>query len=135
MKKSIALVMAMVFVLALAGCGGGGDSAGAQVGDWKMISMEQGGVSTDLSQLEAVGITGMLKLTDDKKATLEIAGQTLSGTWEAKGDNGVALTFEFEGESSTAEGTITDGKLTLEQDGEKMVFEKSTGTDASPATT
>lgn len=131
MKKSIALVMAMMFVFVLAGCGGGGSKESAQVGSWKLVSFETGGQSTDLSQLEQMGMTGILTLTEDKKASLDLFGETMSGTWEADGDSGVALTFE----GTTQKGTIASGKMTLEQDGDKLVFEKTTDAPAasSPA--
>lgn len=121
MKKSIAIFMALAIVLCLAGCGGGSKDP-VQVGTWKMVSMVQGGVTVNATQLETLGVTGTLILTADKKASMDIAGivSVTDGTWEAKGDTGVTITFE--GESQDA--TIADGKLTIEQEGAKVVFEK-----------
>jgi hypothetical protein len=118
-------MLASVFALCLVLAGCGGDAAKNYVGDWKLTGMEENGEATsaeDLKLMEDMGLTITLSVKEDKSFLLNVMGEEMSGTWEAKSAS--EATFTVEGQSVPA--TLANGVLTLEQDGTKMMFEKGT---------
>lgn len=128
-KWTLACVLcATVFCLALAGCGGvGGQSAAKNfIGAWELSSMESEGESFgegDLAMLKGLGLNVTLSMSEDKSFALDFMGDDVSGTWEAKDANTVALNAE--GDLGAIEGKLADGKLTIEVEGDKIVFAKT----------
>jgi hypothetical protein len=123
--KKWVVMLASVFALCLVLAGCGGDAAKNYVGDWKLTGMEENGEATsaeDLKLMEDMGLTITLSVKDDKSFSLNVMGEEMSGTWEAKSAS--EATFTVEGQSVPA--TLANGVLTLEQDGTKMMFEKGT---------
>ena len=123
-KKWVAM-LASVFALCLVLAGCGGDPAKNYVGDWKLTGMEENGEATsaeDLKLMEDMCLTITLSVKEDKSFLLNVMGEEMSGTWEAKSAS--EATFTIEGQSVPA--TLANGVLTLEQDGTKMMFEKGT---------
>jgi hypothetical protein len=131
-KKWVAFV-ASVFALclALAGCAGGVGGSGGKdpsknyVGDWKLVGMEEDGEAysaDDIRLMQNMGMTVTLSVKEDKSFSLNVFGEELPGTWEAKSDS--AATFTVDGQSVPV--TLADDVLTLEQDGTKMMFERGT---------
>ena len=123
MGKLLALMLALVCVLGLTGCGGGKSKA---VGKYDLESMETGGMTINVQDmLDALGESGVemsveivLELKDDGSFTLD-ESQSEEGTWEEKSGK---ITLTSNGES--IEATLDGDTLTLEEDGEKMVFVK-----------
>lgn len=112
MKKKLALVLIglTVLVMALTACGG---KDSKYVGHWTATKAEYAGVTMDVEE-----IFGQfeLELESDGTAKATIKGQTEKGTWE-ESKNGVTLEGGLE--------LKADGdKLTVEQDGVLIIFEK-----------
>ncbi len=129
MKKRIAILLAVVCSLALCfalvGCGGGkGEDASKNfVGDWVLVGGEADGEVIDAEMVDMLNSFGMqvyLSLKDDGTATLVLFGEEMDGTWKAKDASTVTLTFD----GSSADSKLADNKLTLEVEGDKLIFEK-----------
>lgn len=124
MKKRIAVLMlvAVMVVLALAGCGGKKD-ASPVVGTWKATEVEAMGVNVKVDEyLEQMGMGDMkmeMSLTEDGRFGMDLMGQQVEGSWRY---NGSTLTLTAEGEDLSAE--CEDGKITIEESGVKIIFEK-----------
>ena len=124
MKKRVAVLMLAVVmtVRALAGCGGGKDSSPV-VGTWKATEVEAMGVNVKVSEyLEQMGMGDVkmeLSVKDDGKFSMDLMGQQAEGTWKYSGST---LTMTVDGSDAKAE--YKDGKLTMEESGAKIIFEK-----------
>lgn len=120
MKRTLAIVLAAVMLLALlAGCG----KADPNIGTYKLSG------AMGLTLEEFAGIAGMteeeaaemVQMELKAKGVMEITfdGETETGTWKAEGET---LTLEDAGETIT--GTIQDGVITIEIEGESMTLTK-----------
>ena len=106
-KKWVAM-LASVFALCLVLAGCGGDAAKNYVGDWKLTGMEENGEATsaeDLKLMEDMGLAITLSVKEDKSFSLNVMGEEMSGTWEAKSAS--EATFTVEGQSVPA--TLANG--------------------------
>ena len=128
MKKSLsALVVLVLCASMLAGCNGGGKDIAALSGKYIIASMDEGGITTDLAEMEGMFTLMGMKLEDamylEFKAggefDMAIFGESVSGTYETDGNT---ATLSIDGESIRA--SIDGDTVTLEQDGTKMVFKK-----------
>lgn len=130
MKKLIPIALLTLVValgLALAGCSGGqGDYSKNFQGSWKMTSMA-GASEDDMALMEAFGMSVVLELNEDKTASVDMMGEEVAGSWEAK--SATECTFTVEGDSAT--GTLNGEKLTLAIEGEEMTFEKISAEEAA----
>lgn len=140
MKKRIAVVLAAACALAmcfaLAGCGGGKseDASKNFVGDWVLVGGEANGEEIDQESIDLLDSLGMqiyLSLEDDGTATLMLFGEEMDGTWKAKDANTVTITFE----GDDGDFKLADNKLTLEVEGDKLIFEKGEISKASASGT
>ena len=123
MKKRVAIVLSVIMLaMSLAACGGGGSSASV-AGSYKATQMEADGEMINIAEYEAM--LGMkldfsLELKEDGKASMSMMGESRGdGEWK---QDGSTVTLTFEGESAQAE--YKNGKITLEMDGDKVIFEK-----------
>lgn len=119
MKKVVSLLLALVLVFALCACGKKEDP---KVGVYKAIEMSSDGMDL-LALMQGMGQefnaylvlnsdgTGSLDLGDEDKTELKWDDKTLSS---ADGSDPINYTFD-------------NGKITFEEDGTKMVFEKLSG--------
>ena len=149
MKKRIAVLLAAVcafaMCFALVGCGGGKseDVSKNFVGDWVLVGGQADGEEIDQESIDILNSLGMqiyLSLKDDGTSALVLFGEELNGTWKAKDASTVTITFDNDG----GDFKLADGKLTLEVEGDKLIFEKgeisksaasgTTGTGLSSAT-
>ena len=85
------------------------------VGTWTLVEVSEGGQSYDTSSLSLLGMTGTLELKDDKTGTMSIFGSSTNLTWDDKN-------LTVDGQATAY--SISGNKLTLENNGSKMVFEK-----------
>ena len=77
--------------------------------------------------MKAFGIYCYLDLQDEGKAEINLMGEPLEGTWEAKSASECSIAFE--GETITA--TLKGDLLSMEQDGEELSFKKLNDEDAA----
>lgn len=134
-KKGVIALVACVFALSLAlvGCGGGGNNEAANkaafVGTWDLVEMSQDGEVTgsdDLDTLKALGLEVYVNFNEDGTMVLALFGEPIEGTWEATSTT--AGTIEMEGQS--VDMSISDEKLTFEQEGASLTFEKGEAKEA-----
>lgn len=127
------LVAALAFVVALAGCAGGaggatGSAAAAFPGTWAISSYVTDGKALTDEELKVVQAMGIyLTLEEDGKATFEMFGSSMEGTWEQSGANTATLTIDDgtgEDSTSTEELTITGETLSMSDGTEEMVFSR-----------
>ena len=79
-----ALALAIALSLAFTGCSGAQKDASANFqGSWKMTNVA-GATEDDIAVMEAFGMSVVLDLNEDKTAVLDVVGEEISGTWEAK---------------------------------------------------
>ena len=126
MKKKLAalLAAACAFALcfALAGCGGS-DPSKNFVGTWVLSGGEMDGEPINdetLSLMKSFGMDVYLTFDEDGSVSFVLFGEKMSGNWKAK--NASTATLTFDGDSGDVK--LADDKLTLESDGDKLVFEK-----------
>lgn len=115
---TIATVMA--FALALTGCSQP-DYTKNFSGDWKLASVTSDGETAseeDMAMLEAFGMSVGLTLNEDGTLQFTMLGETSDGTWKAKSATEAEVTLE----GSTVTAKLADDKLSMEADGEAMVF-------------
>lgn len=128
MGKILALMLVLACVMGLTACGGKSKA----VGKYDMESMEADGMTINIQDmLNTLSESGvemnvkiLLDLKEDGTFTLDMAAldesESEEGKWEEK-DGIVTLSTE-DGESIDA--TLEGDTLTLEADGQKMVFKK-----------
>lgn len=131
---ALTATLLLAFCLALVGCAQT-DYTKNFSGDWKLASVTSDGETAnedDLAMLEAFGMTVGLTLNDDGTLKFTMLGETIEGTWKAKSATEAEMTIE----GSTVVAKLADEKLSMEADGEAMVFVRgtaSTSADTSSA--
>lgn len=129
MKKLIACVAAIVCMMAFACCltGCGPDYKANFAGDWRVISMQDEDgtdMTPTLEQLAAVNKYLTLSLDDEEdKASFDMADQnTLTGTWQPKGE--ATCLIDFEGYKQIVANLSEEGTLVFEEGGQVMTCER-----------
>lgn len=131
MKKRVTLLMmAMLMVLTiLAGCSSKGSKPAADdpiIGTWEIKTIEMEGVSLDFKEFAAQlgegeeAVEFFIAFTADGKFNMAAMEEKAEGTWTAKGDG----KYETSTDGVKEELAITDGKIVIEDEEIKMVFEK-----------
>lgn len=147
MKKIASLILAAAMLLALAACGSGSKSAESSsaapatsssapaaqspaqetapaapadspAGSYKMTGMTSDGEEQDMSELTQLGMIYYLVLDADGTGYMEMFGERDALTWNDKaisGDDGSPAEYEY-----------ADGVLTVNADGDKLVFTRLT---------
>ena len=122
MKKTLKALLAMALIaamlFALVACSG---SKGDIVGTWTLSSMVSDGETIDVEQLKELydeDFDCTLTVNSDGTAVLNMFDDVTDLEWKdgkmwAAGEEGEAATYKLSG-----------GKLTLEIDGEKLIFKK-----------
>lgn len=115
MKKTIAVLCAavMLAMLCMTACAQSDDISGS----YKLIEMQQDGEDMS-SVIDMLGDDGVTLVVEGDKATLTMADSVTDLTVDKE-----AKTMTAENESS-ATYTVDGKKITLEDEGTKMVFEK-----------
>ena len=125
-KKYLIALFSCAFALCLAlvGCGDNGASAKAAfTGTWDLVEMSQGDQVTgsdELETLKSLGLEVYVNLNEDGKSALVLFGEVIDGTWEANSTTEGTITMEGQQVSMK----IADSKLTFEQEGAKLTFQK-----------
>jgi hypothetical protein len=117
MKKKFALLLALIMVCAtmLTACGG---SSSKVIGTWELTSAMSEGIET-VDQVKESGFDMSFEFKDDK-AVLFLGGEKQGELdWEEDGDK-----ITVSDGTTELVLTLTDGKLTMEESGATMVFEK-----------
>ena len=125
----LAFATVVAICLALVGCngnGGSGDPTKAFLGTWDLAEAPDL-AAEDIELMKGFGIYCYVDLQDEGKAELNLMGEPLEGTWEAKSASECDITFE--GETATA--TLKNDLLSLDVDGEVMSFKKLSDEDAA----
>lgn len=131
MKKRITLLMmAMVMVLTiLAGCSSKTSKPAAEdpiIGTWNITTIEMGGESLNFEDFAAqlgegeAAVEFYIAFTAEGKFNMVAMEETAEGTWASKGDG----KYETTTDGVKEELAITDGKIVIEDEEIKMVFEK-----------
>ncbi len=116
-KKTILIVVAVVaVVLALVLIFANPfDKTKKMVGKYELVEVSSGSLTYSGDQLKTLGMEITMEIKKDKTGTMTMMGETQEFKIEGKdfviGDDKAPYTFK-------------DKKITLEQDGSKMVFEK-----------
>lgn len=120
----MAVVGALALCISLVACGRGGTDFKANfVGTWEIASLTEDGVETDAETLAAMkdyGLNVYLELNENGSASFELFGEAMEGTWDASSAEKGTVTFE----GSSAPMVLGDGRLSMESDNSKLVFEK-----------
>ena len=124
MKKFAVIVLAVVIAcFTLVSCGGSN-----YVGKWELEEMSSTGMTLKDNFLGIpVAIMFQFEFKEDGTGALVLFGESMDGKWEAK--SATDATFTYEGQTINMK--ITDGKLTMEQNGSKLTFVKGTASSAS----
>ena len=122
MKKIIAMLLAALMVMSvLVGCGGGGDEDNPNLGTYKLQSLA--GMSVEeLKDLigEDMSESFIFEMKSGGKGVFTVDGEAGDVKWEMDGD-----TITISDGSDEMTGTIADGTLTIEIEGEELVMVKS----------
>ena len=114
MKRTAKILLSVLLILSilscLAACGSKGPS-----GTYNLVSMETDGETIDADTLKDFGMEVTITFNSDGTGSIDMAGDKEE--------------FEWKGNTITADGEeiefrLDGSKLTLEQDGETMVFSK-----------
>ncbi len=138
MKKGIlaALVCAMALCVALVGCGSGKtDYSKNFIGKWEIESMSSDGEELDadyMNLMRTFGANIVLNLEKDGIANLDVMGENLSCTWEAKSASTLTITPQEASEDVTpGEFELKDDKLVGDFDDASFIFVKNDNAKAS----
>ena len=119
-KKIFVLFLCCLIALSALACG---KKAPDAAGTWKAKTISGMGMDLDIEAFgEQMGVSDMkmeLELKEDGTAVFDSGEETEEGSWKLEGN---AFTLAVGDEAMT--GTLEDGKLTLEEDGMSIVFEK-----------
>ena len=132
-----ALACAFALCLTLVGCGSGGSaSKDAFLGDWTISSIESEDAgsavsSEDIALMQSMGMNVTITFNDDDTFKLDLFGETMDGTWEAKSDT--TATAKLDNQNVDVE--IDDaGMLIFSQGTDKLIFAKgAAATEAGTA--
>lgn len=112
--------------LVAAGLGACSSSSGpsdACVGEWDLVSMTAEGESVgedELAQFEEMGLKISLSVKEDGAATLSFFGEDEVGTWT---ESAGGCTLKMSSEEIPAQ--VSDGILSIEQEGAQVTFSKA----------
>ncbi len=132
--RAIVAVLTVALFSTFAACGGGGGGANSDaqfVGVWTLHSMDADGMQMtgeeirELAEMVGMDFDDMFRLEIDADGTAKmiVEEEAVEGKWKAKDASTIALTMD----GDSVDATLADGLLTLESDGDNLVFEKKEG--------
>ena len=120
-----ALALALSF--ALVGCGGADKNK--YTGEWQLAYGSDENLDADsIALMESLGLKVTLTLDEDGTGSLDMFGQKLSVTWEAKSNTEGTLTVNDNGTDTSADLSLNEGgdELTItDSTGASMTFKRS----------
>ena len=122
MKKFVAMMLAAFMVMALlAGCGGKADEDNPNLGTYKLQSLA-GMTVEELKDLigEDMSESFIFEMKAGGKGVFTVDGEAGDVKWEMDGD-----TITISDSSDEMTGTLADGTLTIEIEGEELVMVKT----------
>ena len=130
MKKTIAILMLSVLLLGLLAACGGKSGAGNDplLGTYKFSKM------VDMTVQEYADLIGIsleeaqkfmvIELLSGGKGTLSVEGEVQNITWKTEGEKFTLTAKDENNQDDTVEGTIKDGVITLDLEGEFIELSK-----------
>lgn len=125
-KSLIICIIIAVVVVALAIGGyfvfyrGNNNNIAGQYELYEMTSGDESYTNEELESLKALGLKVTLELKEDHTGTLDLFGENMELTYDNKN-------MIVDGKAEPY--TVKDDKITLEQEGEKLVFQKADKTE------
>ena len=120
MKKIISLIMALTIIIILSACSSAEATYSKYLGTWNVVSLDAEGVSFTVDELRALGEEEMadfiIVIKDGGKAYVTVDGDSDLLDW-VETESGIKI-----GQGNC---TYLDGVLTLENNGYKINFEKT----------
>lgn len=116
MKKILSVLCVLVLTVMLTACG-----KETIVGKYTVVEMSSGGQTMSAETLKSLGMTIELEVKEDKTAFLSMMGEGIELTYDDKAFTGKD---EETGEEKSIPYKLDGKKLTLEIEGEKIVFQK-----------
>ncbi|MBR5701870.1 MAG: hypothetical protein IKX47_05330 [Oscillospiraceae bacterium] len=138
MKKTIAIIMLAVLLLGLlAACGGksgGGSGDSGSVGNDPLLGTYKFSKMVDMTVQEYADLVGLsleeaqafmiIELLSGGKGTLSVEGQVQNITWKTEGEKFTLTAKDENNQDDTVEGTIKDGVITLDLEGDFIELSK-----------
>ena len=125
MKRSISIFLTVLMLLSLlTGCGGTSSEPDPNLGVYKLsevmgYSLAEFAELVEMTEDETAEMI-QIELKANNKVTVIFDGESEDGTWSLDGEN---LTLNDNG--TTIEGTLKDGVMAIEIDGESLTLTKA----------
>lgn len=122
MGKKLGIVavcaLALALCFALVGCG---VDKSKYTGEWQLAYGSDENLDADsIALMDSLGLKVVLTLNEDGTGSLDMFGEKLSVSWEAKGNTEGTFTV-------TDNGTETSADLSLSESGDELTITDSTG--------
>ena len=130
-KLGIAAAICFAFALCFALVGCGGVNKAAYTGTWELESGSDENLDAEsIALMKSLGLEVSMTLNEDGTGSLNLFGEMMNLTWEAKTNTEGIITFN----ETNAALKLSDGKLILEDStGASMTFAKADNTASASA--
>lgn len=125
-RKTVILLSAALFSFLLAGCGGPKEGSETVAGRWEMTEITAGAgqvAADEYKKAAGVNQVPILTFEENGEVTLDMDGETGTGTW---GQEGLYYYIKYtrDGKEATETIRLEDGAMVMEQDGYTLTYEK-----------
>lgn len=126
-KRKVAIFLsAAFFSFLLAGCGGPQEGSETVAGRWEMTEITAGArqvAADEYKKAAGVSRVPILTFEENGEVTLDMDGETGTGSWEQDGLY-YCIKYTRDGEEGTQAIKMEDGAMVMEQDGYTLTYEK-----------